>query len=283
MSNEQENNIRRFGRKNQKDRLPKTGSLFPLEEDDLIESDERVEASDETEAPPSEFDINSLNLPDTDTEALAMLSSLRDEVKAPVITPNVERYPPVAPVTPPTEISSESKVVVINETPPLLAFVYNMFSILFLIATALVFVWFAFVWDDPQSVWNPFPPPTPFVVATVLPNQANIDAETLPTPDAEGQIFVVITDTPVPTEASSPSPFPFVSNPVLYVPNTNELGCNWWSIAGTVTDLDSNPIAGYRIKIIGEDVDETVFSGASQAFGAGGFELPLIGTPQEAS
>jgi hypothetical protein len=110
----------------------------------------------------------------------------------------------------------------------------------------------------------------------------------LPTPDESGQIFIVITDTPsaplesVPTGTQSPYPF-IARDPVLYIPNANDFGCSWWSIAGTVTDLSGQGLTGYRIRITGEGINETVFSGAALTFGPGGYELPLIGSPQIAT
>lgn len=279
MSDEQGNNVRRFGRKNQKDRLTKPNSLFPIEDEQATVSEVKIDA--EKQPNTSEFDMDKLNLPDTDSEALSMLSALRDEVKAPIITPQGERYPPLAPTAPPTRRRTRTTQNPKPKVSPIRAFLYNSASLLLLIVSVLTLVWFGFIWVNPQSMMNPFPPATPFVFATVLPD-ANAELSTLATPDADGQVFVVITDTPAPILESTPSLFPFVSEPVTYVPNTNELGCNWWSIAGTVTDLDSNPITGYRVQIIGDNLEETVFSGVSQAFGAGGFELPLMGTPQEA-
>src|SRR5690606_8231075 len=63
----------------------------------------------------------------------------------------------------------------------------------------------------------------------------------------------------------------------------NAFACNWWSIAGTVRDTNGAAINGYRVRVTGDAVNEAVFSGASQAFGDGGFELALVGTPQEAT
>lgn len=273
MSEENDKSIRRFGRRNQKDKLIKPDSLFPIEDDDS----EPLETFD--------FDIDSLDLPDTDSEALKMLSSLHDEVKAPVITPQAERYPPIAPVAPTEQKQAQQLSTQTAQKKQGGSIAYNLLTFILFLGTILTIIWFAIVWDNPQSVLNPLPPETPFIVVTVLPDDVSaviVDDPSQPTPDADGQIFVVITDTPAPTIVGTESPFPFVASPVLYAPNSNELGCNWWSIAGTVTDLDGNPVSGYRIRVMGDDVNETVFSGASQAFGAGGYELPLVGTPQEA-
>lgn len=276
MSENDEKNVRRFGRRDQKNRLEKPSNLFPVDESDFVE---------DFKADKVDFDFDSLDLPDNDAEALQMLSSLRDEVKAPVITPQAERYPPIAPTSRKQTSKSVPKQKVVAPQNKVKNAFYNLLTLIFIGATCALVFWFVQVWNEPQSALNPFPPPTPFVVITANPNSDNNTGaiEIAATPDESGQIFVVITDTPMPTVDATASPFPFINQPVLYAPNSNELGCNWWSIAGTVTDLNGNPLSGYRIRITGEDVSEAVFSGASQAFGAGGYELPLIGTPQEAA
>ena len=277
MSENDEKNVRRFGRRNQKNKLEKPSSLFPVDESDFVPDFDREKAN---------FDFDKLNLPDNDAEALAMLSSLRDEVKAPVITPKAERYPPIAPKDRPQPKKVENTSAKVAVAPPNRGknIFYNFLTLFFIGATCALVFWFVQVWNDPQSILNPLPPDTPFVVITADPNTVQNDAVQVDaTPDESGQIFVVITDTPVPTVDATESPFPFIAEPILYVPNSNELGCNWWSIAGTVTDFNGEPLSGYRIRIIGEELTEAVFSGASQAFGEGGYELPLIGTPREAA
>lgn len=275
MSENDEKNVRRFGRRNRKNKLEKPSSLFPVDESDFV-PDFDLDRED--------FDFGSLDLPDNDAEALAMLSSLRDEVKAPVITPKAERYPPIAPTPQRKQVSKPTAKEVVAPPNRGKNVFYNLLTLFFVGATCALVFWFVQVWNDPQSVLNPLPPATPFVVITAEPNsRSNDEVQVEATPDDSGQIFVVITDTPMPTTEATDSPFPFIAEPVLYAPNSNELGCNWWSIAGTVTDLNGNPLSGYRVRITGEDVTEAVFSGASQAFGEGGYELPLIGTPREAA
>lgn len=265
MSEKDQKNVQRFGRRNQKDKLAKPDSLFPVED----ESPEQLD-----------FDINALNLPDTDSEALEMLSSLQDEVKAPVITPQAERYPPLAPLDHPArQASSQAESPAPEKEKG--AWLYNLLTIIFSLGTVATIAWFAIVWTNPLSPLNPLPPETPFVEVVVTSDRPQIPATIHATPDDSGQIFVVITDTPVPTAIGTESPYPFIAESVLYAANSNDLGCNWWSIAGTVNDSGGNPLSGYRIHVTGDNLDEAVFSGASQAFGDGGYELPLVGTPRE--
>lgn len=270
MSDSDPKSVRRFGKQNRKNEIKHSGSLFPVDDDSTREN--------QTQS----LDLDQLALPDRDAEALQSLSALQGEVKSPIITPEAERYPPLAPSIPsePTEpiqaiahqhqhdIELEKKVRR-----------YNRITFFMVTGTILMSIWFALVWVDPQGLWNPLPPPTPYLIVTATP-QGFVESIP-PTPDADGNIFVVITDTPAPVIASTDSPYPFIINqPILYAPNTNSLGCNWWSIAGAVTDQTGSALNGYRIRVTGDGVDETVFSGAAITFGAGGFELPLIGTPQ---
>ncbi len=132
--------------------------------------------------------------------------------------------------------------------------------------------------QNPYSSLNPFPPFTPLpivITATFLP----------PTEAPAGTAAPTATFTPVAIESDSQSPTPFsfalASAQPVYAPNANDKGCNWSSIAGTVTDGKGTALDGYRVHITGNGVDETVFSGATLTFGAGGFELFLNGTPQE--
>lgn len=280
---DKDNDIRRFSRRDQKNRLQKPKSLFPDEDDFKLPPDEEKVRDDSRFMPP-DFDIRDFDLPDTDADALELLSSLKDEVRSPNITPPEERYPPTAPsaksdVRKPTPIQKATVTQVSQKQSN--NFFYNMMTFIVFIMIFAFIYWFIQIWNNPQSALNPFPPNTPFIVVTASPG-SNLITDLNATPDEQGQIFVVITDTPMPTVINDESLFPFVHEEILYAPNSNQLGCNWWSIAGTVTDMNGNPINGYRVRVIGEDLNEVVFSGASQAFGEGGYELPLVGTPQQA-
>jgi hypothetical protein len=262
MSEKNDKNLRRIGRREQKERLESPDMLFPKEED--------MGASD--------LDLSRLALPDTDAEAIEMLSSLKGEVKAPKITPPEERYPPIRPVAEkPMRPRQDAPTVVVPKVKSNNGF-FNFMTLLILLGTALFSAWFVQIWIDPQNILNPLPPATPFIEVTATPN-GNF-APPVATPDDSGQIFVVITETPS-LIAATESPYPFIVQEILYAPNSNDLGCNWWSIAGTVTDNAGAALNGYRIRVSGLGLNESVFSGASQSFGAGGFELPLVGTPGE--
>jgi hypothetical protein len=82
----------------------------------------------------------------------------------------------------------------------------------------------------------------------------------------------------------TPAPFPFslAENGVVYVPNANEQGCNWSSIAGSVTGLEGEALDGYRVQILGDNFNQTVLTGAAQTFGPGGYEMPINNVAQRA-
>ena len=126
---------------------------------------------------------------------------------------------------------------------------------------------------------NPFTPIPILITATFLPpTETPLPTATLPPTAGPTPTF-----TPIPAEAipASASLFPFVAanNGAVFVPNGNDQGCDWSSIAGSVTDLVGAPLDGYGVRITGEGLDETVFTGSAQTFGPGGFELFLNGAP----
>ena len=153
----------------------------------------------------------------------------------------------------------------------------NLLSVLFLLGAVGMIGLIGIITADPNTPLNPFPPFTPLpivITATFLP----------PTAAATGTAAATATFTPLAIDAgnAAQSNFRFVlaSQQPVYAPNANAKGCNWSSIAGTVTDDKGTALDGYRVRIKGNGVDETVFSGATLTFGAGGFELFLNGTPQ---
>ncbi|MBZ0287620.1 MAG: hypothetical protein K8I30_08390, partial [Anaerolineae bacterium] len=151
-------------------------------------------------------------------------------------------------------------------------------------ASILLIIVFSVIFVNPYTPLNPFPPFTPIpilITATFLPPTPGPPATDTPIPT----VGPTATFTPIPVEAlptTEPSLFPFVAanGGAVYVPNGNDQGCDWASIAGSVTDLVSAPLDGFGVHITGANLDETVFTGSTQTFGPGGFELFLNGAPQ---
>lgn len=166
---------------------------------------------------------------------------------------------------------------------PRSTFLPNLVAILFFIASIALIVVFGIIFVNPTTPLNPFPPFTPIpilITATFLPPTDTPPPTVTPPPT----LGPTPTFTPIPAEAilAQPSAFPFMAanNGAVYVPNGNASGCDWSSIAGSVTDLVNAPLDGYGLRIMGEGLDETVFSGSVQSFGPGAFELFLNGAPQ---
>jgi hypothetical protein len=211
----------------------------------------------------------------------------------PEVRPEIPEAPPVIEVSPaerfpPVKPHKESRGEIYRaptkDIPqPRSTFLPNLLAILFFVASIVLIAIFGIIFVNPTTPLNPFPPFTPIpilITATFLPPTAIPTATVTPPPTAGP----TPTFTPLPAEAiqGPPSLFPFVvaNNGAVYVPNGNESGCDWASIAGSVTDLVSAPLDGYAIHITGDNLDETVYSGSVQSFGPGAFELFLNGAPQ---
>jgi hypothetical protein len=196
-------------------------------------------------------------------------------LEAPVKPP-----PPAAPPTPPAErfppldlnAATQPKHPPAPEPAPRArnACLPNLVALFFCAATVTALGWVALVTADPYTRFNPFPPFTPFPIV--------ITATSLPTTPGPTPTF-----TPLALEAATEDaavfPFTLRNASVLYQPNGNGKGCDWASIAGTVSDVDSKPLSNYAVRVVGAGRDEKVFSGSALTFGAGGFELFLNGAP----
>lgn len=201
-----------------------------------------------------------------DTQDVEQLAAIPEGVIArPLkIAPPEERFPPVAlPVEPAAPAAPRSAPMPRPQPPRRLGL--NLLTFALLLGAVGVWLGVAQIWQDPYHWLNPLPPPVVrvFVTATFLPPTATPNLP--PTP--EGSLA-----------------FPFVlAEGVVYRPNENERGCEWASIAGGVVDASGLGLTGYRVQIIGEGVNTTVFSGTAAAFGAGGFEFQLGAAPVEAA
>jgi hypothetical protein len=248
MSDDQTNGgVRRFGRRDRKRSLDPRGPLFPPE--DLTEETNLPAEMDEQE-PPVEADA--FEIPEPPVEVL----------NTPVI-----QEPKSKPASKPVQTAP-------RQPKHILA---NLLTILFLLGTVGMAALVVTIAQNPYTPLNPFPPFTPLpivITATFLPPTA------LPT----GTIAPTATFTPLAVDASGTLQavfsFKLAHEQPVYAPNANEKGCNWSSIGGTVTDAQGGALDGYRVHVTGNNLNETVFSGAALTFGAGGFELFLTGTPQ---
>jgi len=248
--------FRRVSRRDRKRRLETRGPLIPPEPDEP--------APEEMFAPPE----------------------VRPETPpAPVVElPPAERFPPVALTVEEGRGARPYAPMTTTTVPkPRGTFLPNLVAILFFLASIGLIVAFSIIFVNPYTALNPFPPFTPIpllITATFLPPTETPPPTVTPPPT----LGPTPTFTPIPAEAipTQASLFPFVAanNGAVFVPNGNDQGCDWASIAGSVTDLLGAPLDGYGVRITSENLDETVFTGSAQTFGPGGFELFLNGAPQ---
>lgn len=77
----------------------------------------------------------------------------------------------------------------------------------------------------------------------------------------------------------SPFPFTVFGDEVQYIANPNDQACRWASIAGSVTDIDGQPLPGLALHVMGEGIDEIRFTGTALTYGDGGYEVFLNGAP----
>jgi hypothetical protein len=264
--------FRRVSRKDRKRKLETRGPLFPPEPE-AAPADE-----DAPEFAPPELRAESAapeKVVPTETPA-SDLQFQRPTARPPKVD-TAERFPPLAHETEKTDTKGNVPAEVVVR--PRSSFLPNLIAVLFAIASVVLIIVFGLIYVNPYTPLNPFPPFTPIpilITATFLPPTATLS----PTPGP------TLTFTPLPVEAIvTDSPFPFIAanEGAVYIPNANDQGCNWSSIAGTVTDINGVTLDGYGIRVRGDSLDETVFTGATQTFGPGGFELFLNGTPAEAT
>jgi hypothetical protein len=256
--------------------------------------------NDDIQLPPPDFSL----LPDDDNEALATLSEATDAVRPVRVTPSGERYPPL----PMDKVGSSSEEVLdragsvptqgihatgtkrnIGTSLPADAPLrvptkhnaknpYRWVTRLAWLGTFFLCAFYSIVWIEPQSVLNPFPPEIVYVYVTATP-------QTMAVPDTPltNNTTTDILDN-APDSPDSLYPFVLSEDGVLYIANSNGRACEWSSIGGAVFGNDGTPLNGYRVRVTDvDDLRETVFTGATLAFGDGGFEFPIGGAPIEAT
>ncbi len=252
MADENKPKTQRINRRNRKDKIEVDHSKFMPPQVDLP-------------------DLSELDIPEADEEALAALQRMDDIARPLVVTPQEERYPPLpADHQPaPTGPTRQSKPVYRRAKHSRRN---NFLTLLFLLSTIGVLAFYGLIWTDPQTPLNLLAPPTSFRIVT-----ATADPNPVFVPTVEPTLDV---NQPTPTVALSDT-FPFAVAPegVLYVSNQNGRACNWASIAGAVTNADNSPLPGFGVRVAGDGVSATVFSGTNSSFGDGGYELNLGGAP----
>lgn len=252
--------FRRLNRHERKEKIEQKGELFPLNDDTPSPAPPQSEQGARVPL----LDLS--DLPNDDPQALAELASFPSGLIArPLkIAPPEERYPPLEPVVVPETptLTTPLPIVQAEKVNRENTLGYHLITAFFLVLTTVTCGIYALIWSNPHTPINPLPPPTTFIIITATPIE-----------------FIAPVVAPT-QESTQIAKFPFqLANEPLYVANANGRGCEWASLAGNVLDKDGNALNGYRVRVIGEAMNQTVFSGATLAWGAGGYELPLGNAP----
>lgn len=185
------------------------------------------------------------------------------------------------------------------------ALVWNLLTVLMLLATLCVVVVFMSVFINPNSGWNFFPPatlPPAIALPTLTPTPRQIlpptwtpvpsitptwtPTATMPPTETPFPLFTPST-TPEATVASTGLPFdintgsPIAISSVAFHP---EAGCNWMGVAGQVLNMSGAPVStGVVIKLGGEldgvDKEITSLTGTARQYGDAGYEIVLASKP----
>jgi hypothetical protein len=179
--------------------------------------------------------------------------------------------------------------------------IWDMLSILTLLMTLCIGLYFVAVYMSPNAAYNPFSPERAFVgqlptatitpiqlLPTWTPTQAVItETPTLtlvPTftlePTATTVSLITPSRTPTPT-ATPKAPF---NATTTYIDSTiihPEAACNWQGVAGTIVDSNNADMIGITVRLTGfyngKTQNSLTVSGVAPAYGKSGFEF-FLGT-----
>jgi hypothetical protein len=180
--------------------------------------------------------------------------------------------------------------------------IWDMLSILTLIFTLCLGVYFVAVFFLPDSALNPFPPSQATQNALPTPTVGEIQFEptwtaTLPTlPTETATLFPTFTLEPTqtpfslvpPTKTGTPTATPKapfkgsfkgIDSTIIHP----ELGCAWQGVGGTVVDANNADMLRMTIRLVGtyngKSKNELTVSSIAPAYGKSGFEFFLSNTP----
>lgn len=185
---------------------------------------------------------------------------------------------------------------------------WDMLSILMLLLTLCIAVYFIMIFMTPNAAFNPFPPnpfdpnapPTPTITPIVLAptwtaTSINVTetATLVPTITLEPSptSFSLVPPTKTPTVTATPkAPYGATINVLqsdITIPHLQALGCNWQGVAGSVVDSNNADVVGLAVRLvgtlngksIGPNGNLTTVSGTSPDYGRSGFEFVLGTVP----
>jgi hypothetical protein len=179
--------------------------------------------------------------------------------------------------------------------------VWDLLSILVLITTVCLVLYFGLVFINPNSELNPLAPgklgpKTPTFTVTPIQLEATWTASpTLaltPSSTPRPTFTPFLTDTPpslfpptrTPKPTSTPKlPFSASTSQVESTLIYPDLACNWAGIGGTVVNANNSSIIGQVIvlrgSLDGKIVEQQTVSGINKAYGESGFEFVLGNAP----
>ncbi len=177
---------------------------------------------------------------------------------------------------------------------------WDILSILTLIVTLCIGLYFVAIYLMPNSMINPLPPvqqaslnlqPTPTITPiqlqptwTITPLDVTETPTLLPTFTLEPSPTIVSLVTPSITPTPTRTPKAPFSATITYIDSTiihPELGCNWQGVGGTIVDANNADMLGITVRLTGfynsKTKSELTVSSIAPAYGRSGFEF-LLGT-----
>jgi hypothetical protein len=190
---------------------------------------------------------------------------------------------------------------------------WNWFSILVLLGAAGAVFVFYLIYQNPQSVFNPYPPPTmpaalalptatetpPSLPATWTPEisatpQPNVTLDPVGTEEmtdvvsiGETQSSTLMAATEDPgTAVSSNYPYMIKGTPApiaAVIIDSSRQECDWMGVGGQVHDLQGRPVTGVVVqlggKLDGSPISQFSLTGTALNYGPAGYEFKLSDHP----
>jgi hypothetical protein len=186
--------------------------------------------------------------------------------------------------------------------------IWNVLSILVLLGAFIIGMIFLLIFINPQSSFNPFPPPTEVALAAIaIPTATNtpriqfeptwtpkptLEPSSTPTlrpsatPPPSATPALPPTDTPLPGSAESQYSFVMQQGSPKAVPNIYhpDRGCNWMGVGGQATSLNGSPVIGIFVQL-GGTLEGSYFetrlsmTGTAVEYGRGGYEFEISDQP----
>lgn len=184
---------------------------------------------------------------------------------------------------------------------------WDMLSLLTLLATGGLVLYFGLIFINPTSSLNPLPPgnfgslpPTPTPTITAIQLEATWTASPTiaftPSQTPRPTFTEFATSTPVSLFPPTRTPKPTSTPKAAFSASTSQvestliypdLACNWAGIGGTVVDAKNSPIIGQVIvlrgTLDGKTIEQQTVSGINKPYGESGFEFVLGNVPVSSS